>query len=82
MASVREDGSGRRGVFDVDEGRALEILRLAWDGAYGEFRVEQGEPFRKWKAVSMDAERRKFAGSTPDELNVRLRADWAGWCAP
>ena len=61
----------------IDEGRALELLALAWDGAYGEFRVEPGD-LGQWKAVSLDDERREFTGSGPDELNAELRADWAG----
>ena len=28
------DGQRQRGVFDVDEDRALEALRLAWGDAY------------------------------------------------
>jgi hypothetical protein len=68
-----------RGVFDVDEQAALEILQLAWDGCYGEFTVQPGEGFPTWKAVSMDEEHREFTGAGPDELNVELRADWAGW---
>jgi hypothetical protein len=68
------------GVFSVDEGKVLELLRLAWDGAYGEFSVEHRDDYlATWKAVSMDGERREFTGSGPDELNVELRADWAGW---
>lgn len=82
MAAVQQDGTVPRGPWDVDEGRALELLALAWDGCYGEFRVEQGEHSREWKAVSMDGERREFAGCGPDDLNARLRADWAGWWVP
>ncbi len=62
----------RRGVFDVDEDRALEALRLAWGDAY-DIGFERGS----WTAASRDAERRTFTADTPDALTVRLRADWA-----
>ena len=68
--------SGRE-ASAIDEDRALELLALAWEGAYGEFRVEPGD-LGRWTAVSLDGERRDFTGSGPDELNVELRADWAG----
>ena len=63
---------GQRGVFDVDEDRALEALRLAWGDAYG-IGFEGG----RWVATSRDGERRAFTGDTPDALNVKIRADWA-----
>lgn len=62
----------RRGVFDVDEDRALEALRLAWGDAY-DVGFERGS----WTAASRDAEGRTFTGDTPDALTVKLRADWA-----
>ena len=41
----------QRGVFDVDEDRALEALRLAWGDSY-DIRSEGGQ----WVATSRDAE--------------------------
>ena len=62
----------QRGLFDVDEDRALEALRLAWGDSY-DIRSEGGQ----WIATSRDAEGRTFAGDTPDALNVKIRADWS-----
>ncbi len=67
----------RRGVFDVEEERALEALRLAWGDAY-DIRFERGA----WIATSRDAETRTFTGDTPDALNVKIRADWASRSLP
>jgi hypothetical protein len=61
-----------RGVFEVDEDRALEALRLAWGDAY-----DIGSEGGQWIATSRDAEARVFTGDTPDALNVKVRADWA-----
>jgi hypothetical protein len=64
MGKAAGGGQRKRDVFDVDQDRALEALRLAWgDG--------------RWTAVSRDAEARVFTGSTPDGLNLAIRADWA-----
>jgi hypothetical protein len=65
-------GGQRRGVFDVDEDRALEALRLAWGDAY-DIGFEGGA----WIATSRGGEGRTFTGDTPDALNVKVRADWA-----
>ena len=55
----------RRGVFEVDEDRALEALRLAWGDAYDiGFESGRGTP------TSRDAEDCTFTGDTPDALNV------------
>ena len=62
----------RRGVFDVDEDRALQALRLAWADAY-----DVGFEGGTWTATSRDAEARTFTGDTPDALNRAIRADWA-----
>ena len=62
----------RRGVFDVDEDRALDALRLAWGDAY-DIGFESGS----WIATSRDAGDRTFGGETPDALNRAIRADWA-----
>jgi hypothetical protein len=65
-------GGLRRGVFDVDEDRALEALRLAWGDAY-----DIGFECGKWVATGRDGGR-TFDGDTPDALNRAIRADWTG----
>jgi hypothetical protein len=62
---------GRRGVFDVDERRALEALYLAWGDAY-DIGISDGT----WHArrVGDDSD---LSGRTPDELVAAIRADWA-----
>lgn len=67
----RQDGQQQRGVFEVDERRALDALRLEWGDAY-DIGFEAGA----WIAYSRDAGRRVISGETPDELTMRLRADW------
>jgi hypothetical protein len=70
-AAAQPDGPPR-GVFDVDEDRALEALRLAWGDAY-----DLGFEHGTWTAVSRDGEGRAFTGDTPDALNAKVRVDWA-----
>jgi len=68
--------SGRgqqRGVFDVDEDRALDALALAWGDAY-EIYVTGGQ-WQAWRAGAGDED--VLTGDTPDELNRAIRADWA-----
>ena len=65
-------GGPRRDVFAVDEGRALEALRLAWGDAY-DITTADG----MWIAVSRDGDGRILAGETPDALNAAMRADRA-----
>ena len=65
-------GARRRGVFDVDKGRALEALRLAWGDAY-DIGFESG----RWVATGRDGGR-TVDGDTPDALNRAIRADWVG----
>lgn len=74
MAAGNGAGSGqqKRDVFAVDEDRALEVLWLAWGDAY-DIAFEDG----RYVAASRDAEVRVFTGSTPDALNLAIRADWA-----
>jgi hypothetical protein len=62
----------RRDVFDVDEDRALDALRLAWGDAY-DIGFEQD----RWVARHRDASGDLLTGTTPDELNAAIRADWA-----
>jgi hypothetical protein len=72
MGKAAGDGQRKRDVFAVDQDRALEALRLAWGDAYD---IASGDG--RWTAVSRDAEARVFTGSTPDGLNLAIRADWA-----
>jgi hypothetical protein len=65
-------GVTRRGVFDVDERRATEALRLAWGQAY-----DIGFADRAWRACRLDGPGTLLTGTTPDELNRAIRADWA-----
>ena len=65
-------GGQQRGVFEVDEDRALEALRLSWGDAY-DIGFERGA----WIAASTHAGGRTFTAETPDALNVAIRADWA-----
>jgi hypothetical protein len=62
-------GVSRRGVFDVDERRATEALRLAWGEAY-----DIGFADGAWRACRPGT---LLTGTTPDELNRAIRADWA-----
>jgi len=67
---------GQRGVFDVDEERALEALRLTWDDAYAicfdDAIIVGGARWRAWRLGGGTA----ITGSTSDELNTAIRADW------
>jgi hypothetical protein len=61
----------QRGVFDVDEERALDALALAWGDEYDEIWVLGGE----WGAHHKDArDDDVLTGATPDELNRQMRA--------
>ncbi len=63
----------RRGVFDVDEDRALDALALAWGDDYDEIWLGHDG---LWGAHHKDAgEDDVLTGSTPDELNRAIRAD-------
>jgi hypothetical protein len=64
------DGGVRRGVFDIDEDRALEALRLAWGDAY-DIGFESG----RWVATGRGGGR-TVDGDTPDALSRAIRADW------
>jgi hypothetical protein len=67
-------GSEPRGVFDVDEDRAVDALTFAWGDGYEEIWVHDG----KWGARRKGAgDGGAVTGSTPDELNRAIRADWA-----
>jgi hypothetical protein len=66
-------GGEQRGVFDVDEDRALDALALAWGDAY-EIYVVDGH-WQAWREGAEDED--VLIGSTPDELNAAIRADCA-----
>ena len=63
-------GGEQRGVFDVDEDQALDAMALAWGDAY-EIYVVDGP----WREGAGDED--VLTGSSPDELNAAIRADWA-----
>ena len=67
---------GHRGVLDMDEERALEALRPTWDDAYAicfdDAIIGGGARWRAWRLGGGTA----INGSTPDELNTAIRADW------
>lgn len=68
--------TGRRGVFDVDAGRALDALRLAWGDAYAVcFDDAIGPGGGRWQAWHLGSGT-KLAGSTPGELDAAIRAHW------
>lgn len=60
----------RRGVFDVDEDRALDALRMSWGDVY-----DIGHEHDRWVARRRDG-RGALTASTPDELNRQMRAGW------
>ena len=68
--STSEDNR-RRGVFDVDEDRALDALRMSWGDVY-----DIGHEHDRWVASRRDGRGGTLTGSTPDELNRQMRADW------
>lgn len=73
----------RRGVFDVDTDRALEALRVAWGDAYAIcFDDALGAGGGRWQAWCLGGHGIRLAGATPDELNVKIRADWASGSRP
>ncbi len=65
---------GGRDPFAVDQDRALDALTLAWADEYPEIWVHGSE----WGAQHKDAgDDDVLTGSTPDELNRAIRADWS-----
>jgi hypothetical protein len=61
----------RRGVFDVDEDRALDALRMSWGDVY--YIVNE---YDRWVARRRDGRGGALTGSTADELNRQMRAGW------
>ena len=68
--STSED-SRRRGVFDVDAGRALDALRMSWGDVF-----DIGHEYDRWVASRRDGRGGTLEGATPVELNRQMRADW------
>jgi hypothetical protein len=65
--------SPRRGPFQADGEAALAELEQAWtDGGYHAFSAEGGT----WCAISSAGE--VLTGSTPGELDHKIRARWQG----
>ncbi len=61
----------QRGVFEVDEDRALAELELAWaDGGYHGFSADGGT----WSAITSAGD--VLTGDTPDALSREIRAHW------
>lgn len=76
-------GAARRGVFDVDAERALEALRLDWGGVYTIcFDDAPGGGRAGWRAWRVGGSGTAITGTTPDELNAAVRADWARRSTP
>ncbi len=64
-------GGQQRGVFEVDEDRALAELELARaDDGYHGFSVDGG----LWSAISSAGD--VLTGDTPDALTQKIRAHW------
>jgi len=68
---TRTSEDRRRGVFDVDEDRALDALRMSWGDVY-----DIGHEHDQWVASRRDGRGGALTGSTPDELNRQMRAGW------
>jgi hypothetical protein len=65
--------------FAVDEGKALDALTSAWGDQYDEIWVTD----EAWYAHHRDAGKDEFlSGTTPDELNRAIRADFARRSSP
>lgn len=64
-------GLGRRGPFDVDQDRAIEVLRMTWGDTY-----DVGFADGAWRAARLDGPGVLLTGQTPDELAAAIRADW------
>jgi hypothetical protein len=71
MAARQAADGQQRGVFEVDQERALAELEQAWaDGGYHGFSADDG----LWSAISSAGD--VLTGNTPDALNRRIRAHW------
>lgn len=63
--------TGRRGVFDVDQDRAIEALRMTWGEAY-----DTGFADGVGHAARLNGPGTLLTGRTPDELVAAIRTDW------
>jgi hypothetical protein len=73
MRAVQQAAARPRGVFDVDEDRALAELELQWAaGGYHGFSVSDGT----WSAITAGGV--VLTGDTPDALSRAIRAHWQG----
>ena len=63
--------TGRGGVFDVDQDRAIEALRVTRGDTY-----DIGFADGAWHAARLDGAGTLLTGRTPDELAAAIRADW------
>ena len=71
MAARQAAGRQQRGVFEVDEDRALATLELAWaHSGYHGFGADGG----LWSAISNAGD--VLTGDTPDALAQKIRAHW------
>jgi hypothetical protein len=71
MTARQAVGGRQRGVFEVDEDRALAALELAWaDDGYHAFGADGG----LWSAISSAGD--VLTGDTPDALTQKIRAHW------
>ena len=62
-----------RDPFAVDEDRALAALTLTWGDSY-EIYITNGQ-WQAWRDNAPDQD--MLTGATPDELNRKIREDWA-----
>ena len=70
-------GDGRD-PFTVNKDRALDALTFAWGDSY-EIYITGGQ----WQAWHDDApDQDMLTGTTPDELNRKIREDWSRRPAP
>ena len=68
----------QQGVFDADEERALDELRVAWGDAYAVcFDDAIGIGGARWQSWRLDGSGTAITGATPDELNAAIQADCA-----
>jgi hypothetical protein len=69
--TVRRRGQ-ERGILEVDEERAAEAFRMMWGQA-----CDIGVSVGAWRARRLAGLGTVMTGTTPDALNVAIRADWA-----
>lgn len=67
---------GGRDPFAVESDRAIDALTLAWGDEYDQIWVVEGGGWGARRKGAPDDED-DITGSTPDELNRAIRADWS-----